>query len=345
MNKPTDDTRKKKRTGMPTIDVDFGAGWRFVRDWAQGVIAMIPEVREKLKDLPAVNFQLAMDHRRDGQLIDAILRLRVVLRMQPDNAEAWYQLGACQFDKGFREEALTSFRKAVALKPDHEEAHFFMAMLGAEDAPPTIPHPVVRFHFDSLAANYESVFVPQEQYRGHELMRESLAPHMEGEMNVDILDLGCGTGLCGTLFRDSAAFLRGVDISERMLELAKARQVGDRKTYDSLLRMPLEEYLTKETERNYDVIIAASVFNYVGHIAPIVRAVATRLKPMGLFGFSVEKTPNGAPLMLMPVTGHYRHGEGYLRQVAEEAGLTVISITDIALYRDTPGLQCVFKKR
>ena len=35
---------------------------------------------------------------------------------------------------------------------------------------------------------------------------------------LDVLDLGCGTGLCGPLLRPYARALAGVDLSPQMLE-------------------------------------------------------------------------------------------------------------------------------
>jgi ubiquinone/menaquinone biosynthesis C-methylase UbiE len=42
----------------------------------------------------------------------------------------------------------------------------------------------------------------------------------------EILDLGCGTGLCGAWFTDYSARLVGVDLSPKMIEVAKKKVRG-----------------------------------------------------------------------------------------------------------------------
>ena len=53
-----------------------------------------------------------------------------------------------------------------------------------------------------------------------------------------MLDAGCGTGLCGPLIAPYARRLVGVDLSERMLAQARARDV-----YDELVKGELTAYL------------------------------------------------------------------------------------------------------
>ena len=43
------------------------------------------------------------------------------------------------------------------------------------------------------------------------------------------MDAGCGTGLCGPMFRNISSYLAGIDLSQRMIDRARAREV-----YDSL---------------------------------------------------------------------------------------------------------------
>jgi predicted TPR repeat methyltransferase len=52
-----------------------------------------------------------------------------------------------------------------------------------------------------------------------ELVSNSLLASMNKACGpVDILDIGCGTGLCGVLLKTTAKTLVGVDLSSKMLE-------------------------------------------------------------------------------------------------------------------------------
>jgi curved DNA-binding protein CbpA len=62
--------------------------------------------------------------------------LLTVTRAQPENAEAWALLGHIYAKRGIKSRALSTYKKALELKPDHEEALRFVAENGGAEAPP-----------------------------------------------------------------------------------------------------------------------------------------------------------------------------------------------------------------
>src|SRR4029450_3384975 len=92
--------------------------------------------------------------------------------------------------------------------------------------------------FDSFAASFDSKLA-KLSYRAPELITEMLKrPGLPPSKSLDILDAGCGTGLCGPLLAPYARRLVGVDLSERMLAQARTRGV-----YDELVKGELTAYL------------------------------------------------------------------------------------------------------
>ncbi len=69
--------------------------------------------------------------------------------------------------------------------------------------------------FDSFAASFDSKLA-KLLYRAPALVAEMLAePDVEASKSLDVLDAGCGTGLCGPLIAPYARRLVGVDLSAR----------------------------------------------------------------------------------------------------------------------------------
>ena len=64
---------------------------------------------------------------------------------------------------------------------------------------------------------------------------------LEPSKRLDVLDAGCGTGLCGPLVAPYARRLVGVDLSEGMLAHAKEKNV-----YDALMKAELTDYLQRQ---------------------------------------------------------------------------------------------------
>ena len=62
-------------------------------------------------------------------LDQAVTSYTKALQLKPDYAEAHSNLGAALSDLGKHEEAIASFTKALQIKPDYAEAHFNLARI------------------------------------------------------------------------------------------------------------------------------------------------------------------------------------------------------------------------
>ena len=84
----------------------------------------------------------------------------------------------------------------------------------------------VRRLFDQYAARYDTALTEQLAYRGPELLRSAVGAVTTAAGQTmrfaSVLDLGCGTGLCGAAFRPHTDWLAGVDLSPAMIAQAAA---------------------------------------------------------------------------------------------------------------------------
>lgn len=113
----------------------------------------------------------------------------------------------------------------------------------------------------------------------HELQK--LLPDFRGK---SVLDLGCGYGWhCKYASEQGAAQVLGVDLSHKMLEIAKARNAGENIEY----RCGNIEELDFP-DGSFDVILSSLVFHYVRDFPALVQSINRWLKPNGSFVFSVE---------------------------------------------------------
>ena len=175
----------------------------------------------------------------------------------------------------------------------------------------------VRAVFDTFASTFE-VHLQRLQYRAPELVVAGLsADGVKAQGQLNVLDAGCGTGLCGPLLRPFARRLDGVDLSPGMLE--KAREGGH---YDALTEAELTAFI-EHKPAHYDVIACADTLCYFGDLQPVAKAVAGALRTDGRFAFSVERAePEEAPAgCCIRNSGRYAHTQAYLRDVLARAGL------------------------
>jgi predicted TPR repeat methyltransferase len=143
---------------------------------------------------------------------------------------------------------------------------------------------------------------------------------------AEVLDLGCGTGLCGALIRPVCERLTGVDLSPGMLKRA-ARRGG----YDALAEAELTAYLNGLPEGSLDLAVCVDTLCYIGMLAPVFAGLRHALRDGGHFVATVEAHEADEPDYLLTISGRYSHARSYIRAAAREARLSLIRIEPAVL--------------
>lgn len=99
-----------------------------------------------------------------------------------------------------------------------------------------------------------------------------------------VLDLGCGFGWhCEYAAKKGAAAVTGIDISEKMLEVANRRKTSDIITY---LKEPIEDI--NFNRDSFDIVISSLALHYINSFEDICKKVFNLLTKGGYFVFSAE---------------------------------------------------------
>ena len=121
----------------------------------------------------------------------------------------------------------------------------------------------------------------------------SLLPSMNG---LTVLDLGCGFGEnCESFSKMGAERVVGIDISEKMLEVAQKEH-----PYATYLRGDMNDLSpimeNESLPKNYDLVVSSLAVHYIKNIRKLAKQVFSLLKPGGCFLFSQEHPLTTAPL-------------------------------------------------
>jgi predicted TPR repeat methyltransferase len=261
-----------------------------------------------------------------GWLSAALESFDAVLALEPDLAEALLNRGDILLALGRRDDAVMSLRRAADCGADAQHIDYMLASIGIEPAPGVAPPGYVRDLFDGYAERFDAALVEKLGYRTPQLIAARLQRDGPAAHSLDVLDLGCGTGLCGPLLRPLARRLVGVDLSESML--AKARE---RAVYDELACGEIVAWLAGHGG-THDLVIAADVFVYIGDLAPVFAGVRRVLRSGGRFLFSIEAAESAG--YELAASRRYRHASAYVERLAREHGWVVDSIERCVLRRD-----------
>jgi predicted TPR repeat methyltransferase len=192
-----------------------------------------------------------------------------------------------------------------------------LALIGAAPVPAQLPEAHVRTLFDQYAQHFDTALVEALRYRGPEQLRQAV-DRAAPEGSLDILDLGCGTGLAGLAFADRRRRLDGIDLSPGMILQAMAR-----KLYDRLEPGEIVAALADWPER-YDLALAADVAVYIGDLAPLFAATRRVLRPGGWFALTAES--HDGESWRLGDRHRYLHSPGYLAAVAAATGFAVTEV-------------------
>lgn len=110
---------------------------------------------------------------------------------------------------------------------------------------------------------------------------QKLLPDFEGKR---VLDLGCGYGWhCLYAANHGAKLIHGIDISEKMLEVAREKNSADVITYEQKAMEDLDF-----PEYSFDVVLSSLAFHYVKDFTTLVENISHWMAKDGVFVFSVE---------------------------------------------------------
>lgn len=233
-----------------------------------------------------------------------------LLALQPNDAATHSNLGVVLKNLEKTSEAIFHFRRALDLDANNVLARHELAAATGETTE-TTPGEYVRQLFDQYASTFEQHLIEDLDYRAPQLICQYLS-QVTGEAKFfeNVLDLGCGTGLCGTLIKGHSKRLSGVDIAPIMVEKAKEKNI-----YDILKAADLTVFM-KGAEEKYDLFIAADVFVYIGNLKPIFDAIKQCASKGAYIVFSVEHTETAN--YLLQYSGRYAHHSAYIQSLSEE---------------------------
>jgi predicted TPR repeat methyltransferase len=246
-------------------------------------------------------------------------------------------------------EAVEFYARWQSSAPDDPIPRHMLAAMGGAERPTRASDGYVRATFDDFADSFDRN-LEELGYRAPQLLFDTVMrangaalPLTNGPEQAptggpalpltsrpaqppkwDVLDVGCGTGLCGALWRPLSRRLVGVDLSPNMLSKAAARAV-----YDQLNCAELTEWLSTCGQR-FDLAVAADVLCYFGDLSAAFEATRSVLLPGGCFACSLEAMPDSAPVeepfVLLP-HGRYQHRRNYVEAMLSASGLELQSIS------------------
>lgn len=269
-------------------------------------LAISPRETQALFNLGVLSFFVGRDAEGIAYYLQAV-------KLDPDFFDAHNNLGAAYLMRNDIAAAINHYREAARIRPEHETVRHTLRILTGDKSVSTSPLSYVRDLFDSYAERFDTHLMQSLHYHVPERLLEALR-HIKDLTTVprDIIDLGCGTGLCGVMLRKNMPggirTLTGIDISSGMLTQARQKAC-----YDELIEADIESFLGAR-HAAYDLMLAGDVLVYTGDLSPLFAVARQALRKGGYFVFNAEiheKTDYE-----LTDSGRFAHSKHYLDQLA-----------------------------
>jgi predicted TPR repeat methyltransferase len=261
---------------------------------------------------------------------DAVAAYRKCLEVDPGKSAAYRMLGVTLNLLDRTDEAVVVWEQWLKQEPENPIPRHMLAAATGRNVPARASDAFVQKTFDAFAGTFDAQLEHLE-YRAPELVAKAIAGRIgTPAADLEVLDAGCGTGLCGPLLRPYARVLTGIDLSAEMLE--KARQRGG---YDRLAKAELTEFMDS-AECAYDLIASADTLVYFGDLNPPFQSAAKALRPGGHLVFTLEKASDtcGEAGFVLHALGRYCHTEDYVKTRLQETGFAVCEISSVVLRKE-----------
>lgn len=258
---------------------------------------------------------------RDAGLIQAAYVCQEhVVRQQPDLAEHWREYGELAHILSRRDTARAAYERYLELVNDDAEIRHLLTSLRNEAPPERVPDECIQQLYTRFASFYESNMCGELEYEGPRHIGTVIASTVGARRDLNVLDLGCGTGLAGKTVQHLARRMVGVDLSPEMIGHAKTREI-----YDELHIAEVTRWL-EESNETFDLILACDTFIYFGDLSSVLNQAARRLTSNGVIAFSVERAESGSHRLTD--NGRYVHHRSHLDDAARINGLEITSELD-----------------
>lgn len=248
---------------------------------------------------------------------DAMHYFHEALRLDPKHLPSHINMGALMLKCRQKDKAIEHYHAAKVLDPDNPEYDFLIDGLSDHPQHRSPPKEYVRHLFDAYADHYDHHLTKVLHYQVHHEIIQALHETDGDQAHYPtLLDLGCGSGLCGESLRTHCDHMVGVDLSQKMIDVASNKAI-----YDELHTESISDFLQRH--HTFSCVVAADVLPYLGELENWFAEVESCMSANARLVFTTEIT-HEAPFVLQD-TLRYAHHETTIQDLANRHHLHILS--------------------
>lgn len=308
----------------PDIHYNRGINFRRLNKFAEAALSFESAFKSGDTTIDTL-YNLALCYQDMEEYAEAERLYILILDDTPEHLSSLNNYAYLCHKSGKTKKAEQLYRQLLTYNPQHQAARHMLNSLSGE-TPDTAPLQYVEAVFDNYAKGFEHSLIDKLEYRTPDALHKLYSNLFPDSSRTLALDLGCGTGLAGTVFKDCCRVIIGIDISDKMLDVA-----AEKKIYQKLIKDDILHFLQDNSD-SFDLILAADVFTYMGSLEAVFTQCSENIADKGLFLFSVEESQSET--FELKTTGRFGHSHGYITHLCKKTGWTVVESVHTRLRKD-----------
>jgi predicted TPR repeat methyltransferase len=300
---------------------------------------LLIENRYKFQHLSQTNFDLAVYHFDNGDIRDALFRLRLLRWFGVFSPGAHYYMGRCYMGK-FQYNKAKRFFTEYTNSGDGQfsiESLYCLKIIDKQRDIDAIPLSIIVHNFDKMAKYCSPLLLNKNnaltsvQRQIHDII-ETYLTNRDISFVSSVLDLGCGPGILGQYLRQSqiANILIGVDASSKMLEIAKSWRCEGAKTYSKVIHKDIREFCSQSKDRNtYDMVLATGLIPYFTDIQGLLSNIDRLVAQEGLLVLSFARSTTKEKSFIANLD-EFRYSRKYVEDIVAKTNWIIQSAIDLA---------------
>ena len=269
----------------------------------------------KLANLTDTNLELADFHLRNGNISDAILRLKITKNLiAPNNKQIEYKLAWCYFIKDEIQQAILHLDKCL----DITQAAELKNLLSSNDIA-EIPSAILQQYKDFSAVNWEDKFIDKKCNVYQEVIR-ALALQMKNiQPGCEILDFGAYNGAIGKEIARQLPNKYSIDAVENCPRMHKFLLQSN--IYHNIYNVSLLDFLDAKN-KPYDIIFTLASLSFIKNFTFYLKGLRQRLKQGGYLALVL---PINACAQIASNKIEFLYNEEEVSQILRELGFKSIN--------------------
>lgn len=289
-------------------------------EWLHRAVVLSPE-------MPNLKFLVARDQYMLGDFSDALATFNDYLATNPGNPIALLGRAQAAIAAGNLPLAKSDTAALLEIEP-WNPLYIYWDELAQGITPSTMPAEAVLTQFDTGRTDLYEKTVAEMGYQLPKVFGDWIRERYP-DLKLNLLDLGCGTGLIGANLGRISGALVGVELSTHMVEQASKHEV-----YDKVHTVNILDALAATPESIYDVITASDVFPFVGDLSRVIPDAYRLLVAGGHFMFSCEAAPEAGPDLVIKNGLRYQHKLSHVQALCNAAGFNDVQTQALTLFTE-----------